>query len=216
MNNSLGGRGRTLARTFLFLVFAASAVHAQQSAGTLRGQVADSFGGVIIGATVAATDAAGVERAGVTDDEGRYAFAGLPPGLYTLRVTAPGFDVYENAAVEVTAGRTDPLDVVLTVAIEEEVVTVTAESDVTTDPEASASAVVLRGTDLDSLPDDPDGLAEALQALAGPAAGVDGEAQIYLDGFTGGRLPPKESIREIRINRNPFSAEFDRLGYGRV
>ena len=35
--------------------------------------------------------------------------------------------------------------------------------------------------------------------------------QIYIDGFTGGRLPPKESIREIRINRNPFSAAYDRL-----
>ncbi len=55
-----------------------------------------------------------------------------------------------------------------------------------------------------------------MQALAGPSAGADGEAQIFLDGFSGGRLPPKESIREIRINRNPFSAEYDRLGYGRV
>ncbi len=56
-----------------------------------------------------------------------------------------------------------------------------------------------------------------MQALAGPGAGSSEDgAQIYIDGFTGGRLPPKESIREIRINRNPFSAEYDRLGYGRV
>jgi hypothetical protein len=34
--------------------------------------------------------------------------------------------------------------------------------------------------------------------------------------FTAGQLPPKESIREIRINQNPFSAEFDKLGYGRI
>ncbi|HEX8189765.1 MAG TPA: hypothetical protein VF586_15525, partial [Pyrinomonadaceae bacterium] len=75
----------------------------------------------------------------------------------------------------------------------------------------------LRGDDLDALPDDPDDLSEALQALAGPGAGSAEEgAQIYVDGFTGGRLPPKESIREIRVNRNPFSAEYDRLGYGRV
>ena len=43
------------------------------------------------------------------------------------------------------------------------------------------------------------------------AAGPNG-GQIFIDGFTGGRLPPKESIREIRINQNPFSAEYDRLG----
>ncbi len=54
-----------------------------------------------------------------------------------------------------------------------------------------------------------------LEALAGPAAGPGGN-QIFIDGFTGGRLPPKESIREIRINSNPFSAEFDKLGYGRI
>ncbi|HEV2762788.1 MAG TPA: hypothetical protein VGV38_07330, partial [Pyrinomonadaceae bacterium] len=58
--------------------------------------------------------------------------------------------------------------------------------------------------------------AEALQALAGPSTGATGEGEIFLDGFSGGRLPPKESIREIRINRNPFSAEYDRLGYGRI
>ena len=54
-----------------------------------------------------------------------------------------------------------------------------------------------------------------LQALAGPSAGPNG-GQIYIDGFTGGQLPPKSSIREIRINQNPFSAEYDKLGYGRI
>src|SRR5271169_4859571 len=39
---------------------------------------------------------------------------------------------------------------------------------------------------------------------------------MYIDGFTAGQLPPKSSIREIRINQNPFSSEYDRLGYGRV
>jgi hypothetical protein len=58
-------------------------------------------------------------------------------------------------------------------------------------------------------------LKAALQALAGPSSGPNG-GQIYIDGFTGGRLPPKEAIREIRINQNPFSAEYDRLGFGRI
>ena len=77
------------------------------------------------------------------------------------------------------------------------------------------SATVLKEADLDALPDDPDELEAALQALAGPSAGPNG-GQIYIDGFTGGQLPPKESIREIRINSNPFSPEFDRLGFGRI
>ena len=52
------------------------------------------------------------------------------------------------------------------------------------------------------LPDDPEALSAAVQAMAGPSAGPNG-GQIFIDGFTGGRMPPKESIREVRINQNP-------------
>jgi hypothetical protein len=69
--------------------------------------------------------------------------------------------------------------------------------------------------DLDALPDDPDDLQADLEALAGPSAGPGGP-QIFVDGFTGGRLPPKASIREIRINSNPFAAEYDKMGMGRI
>jgi hypothetical protein len=75
--------------------------------------------------------------------------------------------------------------------------------------------VVLQGKDLDALSDDPDELQSELQALAGPSAGPNG-GQMYIDGFTAGQLPPKSSIREIRINQNPFSAQYDKLGYGRI
>ncbi len=84
-----------------------------------------------------------------------------------------------------------------------------------TDSSSNASAVVLRGADLDALSDDPDDLAADLQALAGPSAGPNG-GSIFIDGFSGGQLPPKESIREIRINQNPFSPEYDKLGYGKI
>jgi len=65
------------------------------------------------------------------------------------------------------------------------------------------------------LPDNDEELAAALQALAGPAAGPNG-GEVFIDGFSGGRLPPRDSIREIRINQNPFSSEYDRLGLGRI
>jgi hypothetical protein len=65
------------------------------------------------------------------------------------------------------------------------------------------------------LSDDPDDLQNDLTALAGPAAGPNG-GQVFVDGFSNGQLPPKDSIREIRVNSNPFSAEFDHIGYGRV
>jgi hypothetical protein len=84
---------------------------------------------------------------------------------------------------------------------------------VSTDAASNASAVVLRGSDLDALSDNPDDLLVDLQALAGPAAGPNG-GSIFIDGFSGGELPPKNAIREIRINQNPFSPEYDKLGFG--
>src|SRR6516164_6324835 len=76
-------------------------------------------------------------------------------------------------------------------------------------------AVILKGADLDALSDDPEDLQADLLALAGPSAGPNG-GTIFVDGFSGSDLPPKESIREIRINQNPFSPEYDRIGFGRI
>ena len=204
--------------SFFILLALAAATHAQRSQGTLQGQVLDLLGGAVVGVTVTATDTAGTVRTATTNEQGQYVFASLPPGRFTIRIEAPGFALYENPDVEVTAGNNEPLDIVLTVASAAEEVTVDISEELGpgTDPESNSDAVIIRGDDLDSLPDDPDDLAEALAALAGPTAGIDDEGQFYIDGFTGGRLPPKESIREIRINRNPFSAEYERLGYGRI
>jgi len=202
-------------QAFAMLLACVSIAFAQQSSGTLRGRVADEFGGLIVGATVTVADQNGVEKSATTDAEGNYSFPSLPPGRYTLHASAPGFALFENTEVEVAAGRTVPFNITLSVAIEQAEVTITAEAPISTEPENNAGAMVLRGEALNSLPDDPDDLADALQALAGPSAGLSG-GSTYIDGFSGGRLPPKESIREIRINRNPFSAEYDRLGYGRI
>ena len=70
--------------------------------------------------------------------------------------------------------------------------------------------MVITQQELDALPDDPDELQADLQSLAGPGAGPNG-GQMYIDGFTAGQLPPKSSIREIRINSNPFSSEYDQV-----
>ena len=119
--------------------------------------------------------------------------------------------------MELSAAKTVQLDIALHVQAEKQEVTVKGEPgpQVSVEPDNNAGALVLRGADLDALSDDPDDLAADLQALAGPSAGPNG-GQIFIDGFSGGPLPPKENIREIRINQNPFSAEYDQLGYGRI
>ncbi len=84
------------------------------------------------------------------------------------------------------------------------------------DPSQNASAVSLKNSDLDALPDDPDDLTDMLTALAGPSAGNGDPPAMLIDGFSGGLLPPKNTIKEIKLNQNPFSAEYENLGFGRI
>ncbi|HEY2943685.1 MAG TPA: carboxypeptidase regulatory-like domain-containing protein [Vicinamibacteria bacterium] len=184
-----------------------------QATGAIAGRVSDSTGGMIAGARV---EMVGPGRgAAITDAAGAYRIAGLTPGSYTVLVTKNKFAPVNRGPVTVTAVSVSRLDVTLELAPREETATVEGEKPLGLDPSESAGAIVLRGEDLDALPDDPDDMAEALRALAGPAAGPSG-GQMFIDGFSSGRLPPKASIREIRLNMNPFSAEYDRLGFGRI
>jgi hypothetical protein len=139
----------------------------------------------------------------------------VPAGAYAIRISSRGFAPYSRAAVEVREEHLTTLDAQLQVATAQQEITVAEALHVDADPARNASATVLRGRDLDMLSDDPDDLQNDLQTLAGPAAGPNG-GEIYVDGFSNGQLPPKSSIREVRVNSNPFSAEFDKLGYGRV
>jgi hypothetical protein len=187
-----------------------------QANGSIGGSVTDSLGAIVPGATVTAVAADGTEKQAVANKNGEYVITGLKPGTYTVRSTATNkFAAYENTTVEVTGAERTDLIIVLTVSGVQAQVDVSLDTGVSTDPEANKDATVIKGKDLDALPDDPDELSSALQALAGASAGPNG-GQIYIDGFLGGQLPPKESIREIRINQNPFSAEFDRMGFGRI
>ena len=189
-----------------------------KNSGSLHGQVTDPSGAVVVGAAVSVTTPNGQVQHSVTDKQGNYVVHALPAGTVTVDVKAPGFAAYQMPNVIIPAGQTQQFDIALGIAVEKEQVTVQSESPgptVDVSPESNANAIVIKGEDLKALSDDPDELQSELQALAGPAAGPNG-GEIYIDGFTGGQIPPKSSIREIRINQNPFSAEYDRLGYGRI
>ncbi|MGI9066197.1 MAG: TonB-dependent receptor domain-containing protein [Pyrinomonadaceae bacterium] len=198
----------------LIVVLSAVFAFGQQARGTLRGVIKDELGATIVGATVTVTDQAGVEKTTTTNGEGAYVFNGLAPGKYLVRASATGFAVSDDSELDLTAGQRGTLDLTLKVTIEEQKVTIAAETPLSTESTNNANQTLITGKDLDALPDDPDELAAALQALAGPSMGPNG-GQIFVDGFSGGRMPSKESIREIRINQNPFSAENDQAS-GRI
>ena len=205
-------------RIFFFLLVAmlgATSLAAQTATGGVRGVLMDDSGAVIPAANVTVTGA-GVTKTPRTQGDGTFSVVGLAPGQYTVSVTYPGFATFSKA---VNVGSSAPVQMSIRLAVSAEKQEVTVQADagpsVSVEADNNASAIVLKGEDLEALPDDPDDLSDALQALAGPGAGPNG-GQIYIDGFSGGQLPPKASIREIRINQNPFSAEYDRLGFGRI
>ncbi len=216
MKSWLFGKHASIFLALFLASILASPLLAQTSSGTLRCQVNDPSGGAVAQATVLVTSATGQTQAVQGNRDGVYEFKGLAPGKYTVKAIAKGFAVYEQQGVEISASQVQKLGISLQIEEEVQKITVSGEAPtVSVNPQNNASSLVISGKELESLSDDPDELQSELQALAGPSAGPNG-GQIYIDGFTGGQLPPKSSILEIRINQNPFSAEYDRLGYGRI
>ena len=199
-------------------VYAQATPTAAAGQSSLRGQVTDPTGALIPGTQITVATAKGAVVAHlVADAVGGYVARGLAAGSYVIQAIAPGFNRYVSAPIQVAAGQTMIVDIKMAIATAQQQVHVTAEGapTISTQADQNSNTVVLQGKQLNALSDDPDELQNELQALAGPSAGPNG-GQIYINGFTGGQLPPKSAIREIRVNQNPFSAEFDRLGYGRI
>ena len=219
------GTATRVARVSVFWIAAVAALalaspspaRAQGATGVIRGEVADPTGAVIPGATIVIRNSAGkVVGTTTSDATGGYSIPGVPAGRYSIWVTDTGFAAYTAPQVILTAGQVRTINPTLQIEVQQQQVQVHAETThISTSPTNNASAMVIKGSELNALSDDPNELENELEALAGPSAGPNG-GQIYIDGFTGGQIPPKSSIREIRINQNPFSAEFDRLGYGRI
>lgn len=202
---------------FFLMALASLEMRAQQSAGaSVHGVVTDPDDAVIPGASITLTPAKGKAIVIQSGADGAYKANGVAAGTYSVTATMTGFATYVRQAVRVTAGQSLAFDIKMALQVENQEVQVTAQNQqVSVDADSNASSTVIKGKDLEALSDDPDELSSELSALAGPASGPSG-GQIYVDGFTGGQLPPKSSIREIRINQNPFSAQYDKLGYGRV
>jgi hypothetical protein len=204
---------------FLFRIILALFVCFSALAGetaTLTGRVFDESGALVPGARVTITGPDRFSSALISGADGAYSITGVAPGQYAVIASAPGLGMQQPEPVTLSEPiRT--LDLHLKIVATTAAVNVQENATaVSTDAASNASATVLTGDDLQSLSDDPQDLQADLEALAGPSAGPGGGSAIFIDGFSGGQLPAKESIREVRINQNPFSPEFDKLGLGRI
>jgi hypothetical protein len=201
--------------TFLVLAMCNTICNGQQTRGSLQGKIADQNGGVVVGATVTVTDEKGVDKVTTTNGQGIYGFTDLAPGVYKLRASSAGFAPFERAEIKIAAGRSETLNIAFAIKLMRQDVTVESANRAGVASDSNLSAVVLGRKELENLPEDPESLTAYLQMLVGPTAGLNGP-QIFVDGFSGGQVPSRDSIREVRINANPFTSESERLGYGRI
>src|SRR6266481_5110055 len=101
------------------------AAFAQETTAGVQGYVKDQTGAVIAGATVEVLSPALIgEKKLQTDQSGYYRFANLPPGTYTLVVTAPGFRTYKLENITLATGRLPTIDVSVEVGIATETIEV--------------------------------------------------------------------------------------------
>src|SRR6266446_240503 len=158
---------------------------AQTAPGTLKGQVSDPAGAVVIQANVTATLSTGQTASAVTNRQGMYEIKGLARGKYSVRATASGFSEFQETDFAIASSQIQQFDIRLEIPMQKQQVNVEDQStSVDVAPSSNVGAIVLKGKDLDALSDDPDELQSDLQTLAGPSAGPNG-GQIYIDGFTG-------------------------------
>jgi hypothetical protein len=179
----------------------------------ISGHVTDPSGAVIPGAAITCTGATGTVVSTTSDAGGSYVFTALPPGRYSVLVHADGFATQTVPDVTVPASGHKSLDLKLQIETSTQTVQV-AESASDTSPEKNGDSIVIKGADLDMLSADSNQMLQQLQGIAG--TGGNGSPQLYVDGFSGGKMPPKNTIREIRINDNPFSAEYEEQGFDRI
>ncbi len=188
-----------LAAGFLCTSFCA----AQAPLGSVSGTVTDPSGALVPSATVVLSGGGGFSKSGQSNAGGAFSFEQLSAGQYSLAVSAPGFAAFSLPGIQVTNGKSTLSNVTLQIAVEEQQVQVHSDGmSVDTSPDNNASAIVIKGKDLDALSDDPDELQNELTALAGPAAGPNG-GEIYIDGFSGGQLAAK--ILHPRNSHQPES-----------
>ena len=196
-------------------VLAAAAVPAGaqvRQTGTLRIVVKDPSGAVIPNATVVVKGSDASNRdlpipELTSDGQGVAVAADVPAGRYTVSASFPGFESRTLTDVRVRTGDNRRE---LTLPIEKVAENVAVGRDpaaAASDPKSERFGNVLSREQIEALPDDPDEMEQMLKQMAGPGA------TIRMDGFRGGKLPPKSQIRSIRFSTAMFAAENHSAGH---
>jgi hypothetical protein len=165
---------RWCAVALLLVPLTTSTAWAQTFTGGVRGVVQDS-GGVVPGVTVTLTNEAnGAVRSEVSNEQGLYNFAAVPPGTYSVKAELTGFKTFENTGIRVATQQFVTMDIKLDVGQLQETITVTGEAPLIDTSNASTGSVI-DSRQLESLPSA--GRSAFLFAVTVPTVVASGDAQ---------------------------------------
>lgn len=224
-------------RRVLLLIFAAAIFvsltalsFAQVGDAELSGVVTDPSGAPVAGAKVSLTnEESGVNRAEVTDSEGRYRFPALAPGRYSLKTEASGFRGNSLTGILLNTGTHLDKNVPLTVGNVQEEITVTADVPPIDTTKGDVSGVVTQHQ-IDTLPVNTRQYLNLALLMPGTTQDasrtfynnvqIGGGGRFYANGFTVDGVTntwaeqgeprqnfPEGSVQEFRVNTNQFKAE---------
>jgi hypothetical protein len=184
----------------IIVVISSQFVVAQNSSNaSLDVEVRDPSGALVNKAQVQLLSNGRLQAATQSNQNGEARFNKVAPGRYQIHVEAPGFKPHDIEAITLTPGP-NRTEISLEIEVIKADVEVAEEAAVrNTNPNGPAFSNVLTAEQIAQLPDDPDEFENAINQLAGPGA------QIRVNGFRGGKLPPKSQIREIRFRLNPYA-----------
>src|SRR5262249_12321537 len=231
---------KTMRHTVLclcLLLLTATAIFAQNSAGSLSGAVTDAHGAALAKAKVTAKqDSTGRQFETVTTSEGLYAFPNLDVGSYTLTVELPGFKKLTWPNVIISISNRTVADLKLEVGDVSQTVTINADAPLlqtaTTDIGTNFAPKLFKDAPISAggirSPEAFIGFQAGVVNGAGAEGGISGGArrskEILIDGanatnpesggvaFNG--LPSVEAVGEYKLINNTFAAEYGRTGGG--
>ena len=233
----------TAAAMLLATVLRIAPLHAQVATGTILGNVSDSSGGAVPGATVTATNLdTQITRETTTDESGQYALRLLPLGNYKVDVTLTGFKTFSQTGIVLEVGRNARIDATIEPGNITESVSVVSDAPLVDTTSASLSRSVnqnevlnlpLVNRDLYSLLNTTGGVTsndnsnslggpEQLTTINGSQKAQIGSVNFQLDGGnntaglrgTGNPAPNPEAVQEFRVITNNFAAEYGRYPAG--
>lgn len=214
----MAGRGLSVGLRMLVFTLLWPLLLFGQDPASVAGKVRGTGGGPVAGAKVILIhQETQTKEETVSAEDGSFAFTQLAPGKYVLQVEASGFEVY-RANIQVGSEELPSLKIKLKLqTVEEEVVVRPDTSDDRLSPESNTASMKVDETFFNGLPLVVDYLLPFIDAFTFPAARGNEGTSIVVDGVEGGELDmPTSTIRTVKINRNPYSAEFQQPGAGRA